>query len=72
MSKIIYIEDSSRDYNHRTYVNALNADATIAFAIDFSTSGEKCTKKAALCANKIYIPINILDDINSCLDDAAL
>lgn len=72
MSDITFIEDSSSNYGHRTYVNAYSADATIAFAVDFTTAGEKCTKNAVLQANKIYIPINILDDVNSCISDIAL
>ena len=63
MCKIKFLEDTSEGYGHRTYINAASADVTLAFAVDFTTSGEKCTKDAALKANKLYIPIN-LDDSN--------
>lgn len=71
MNEILFLEDNSNSYSHRTYVNAYNADATIAFAADFLTSGEKCTKRAALQANKIYIPIDIFKDINGVIKDTA-
>lgn len=63
MCKIKFLEDTSERYGHRTYINAASADVTLAFAVDFTTGGEKCTKDAALKANKLYIPIN-LDDSN--------
>lgn len=40
-------ESSSTSYATRTYENARNADYTVAFAVDFTTSGEICTAKAA-------------------------
>lgn len=61
MCKIKFLEDTSEGYGHRTYINAASADVTLAFAVDFTTSGEKCTKDAALKANKLYIPINLGD-----------
>ncbi len=63
MCKIKFLDDTSEGYGHRTYINAASADVTLAFAVDFTTGGEKCTKDAALKANKLYIPIN-LDDSN--------
>lgn len=45
-------EDSSCGYPHRTYRNAELSDITIAFAIDFSTAGEKLTTIACEKANK--------------------
>jgi len=40
-------EHSSPKYSPRTYVNANGAELTVAFAVDFSTAGEKLTHKAA-------------------------
>lgn len=59
MSHIQFFEDTSEGYGHRTYVNAASADVTLAFAVDFSTGGEKCTKDAVIKANKLYIPVNL-------------
>lgn len=41
------VEHKSSSYAPRTYHNAAVADLTIAFAVDFTTAGEKLTKKAA-------------------------
>lgn len=41
------VEHPSAGYKPRTLHNAQQADATIAFAVDFSTAGEKLTRKAA-------------------------
>lgn len=54
---ITYIEDKSDKYPPRTFANAYQSDATIAFAFDFNTAGERLTKIAAI--NKIYIPIQM-------------
>lgn len=40
-------EHSSEKYTPRTYYNATSADLTFALAIDLTTAGERCTKKAA-------------------------
>ena len=40
-------EHTSSSYAPRTYANALNADLTVAFAVDFTTAGERLTHKAA-------------------------
>jgi hypothetical protein len=40
-------EHSSSSYSPRTYANAKGADLTVAFAVDFSTAGERLTHKAA-------------------------
>jgi len=40
-------EHGSASYSPRTYANAKGADLTVAFAVDFSTAGEKLTHKAA-------------------------
>jgi hypothetical protein len=61
MSHLQIITTKSDKYPPRTFVNANNADITIAFAVDFNTSGEKLTKKAA--ANK-YIAVPVTSDLN--------
>lgn len=71
MQEIQYIEDTISNYGHRTFVNASLSDATIAFAVDFTTSGEICTKNAVNQSKKIYIPINIREDFNIKLDEIA-
>lgn len=53
---ITFEEDSSPYYKERTRRNAESADVTIAFAVDFSTAGEKCTKNVA---GDRYIAINL-------------
>lgn len=40
-------EHTSSKYTPRTYYNAKAAQITLAFAIDFSTAGERLTKKAS-------------------------
>jgi hypothetical protein len=57
---ITYIEDKSDKYPPRTFANAAAADATIAFAVDFNTAGEKLTKIATKKVGKIYIPVDIM------------
>lgn len=57
MAKITYREHSSPKYPPRTWDNA-TADATIAFAFDFDTPGERLTKDAVISQSKIYIPIS--------------
>ena len=37
----------SSSYAPRTYINAQQADLTVAFAVDYSTAGERLTHKAA-------------------------
>lgn len=49
-------EHKSASYAPRTYHNAASSDLTVAFATDFSTAGEKLTKKAA--AGK-YVSIDL-------------
>lgn len=44
---LIIKEHNSSKYPPRTYYNAKSAEVTLAFAIDFSTAGEKLTKKAS-------------------------
>lgn len=47
MANLRIVEHSSPKYTPRTYLNANSADLTAAFAVDFTTAGEKCTHKAA-------------------------
>lgn len=44
---ISILEHSSAKYSPRTWLNAKSSDLTVAFAVDFSTGGEKLTHKAA-------------------------
>lgn len=55
MSSFSVKEHKSASYAPRTYHNATTADLTVAFAVDFTTAGEKLTKKAA---NNKYIAID--------------
>ncbi len=53
------LEHSASEYAPRTRHNAHNADLTVAFAVDFSTSGERLTRKAAgqrYCAIDLALP----------------
>lgn len=56
MSSFSVKEHKSSSYAPRTYHNATTADLTVAFAIDFSTAGERLTKKAA---NGNYVAIDL-------------
>lgn len=76
-SLLTFQEELSYGYKSRTIKNA-SADATIAFAIDFTTAGEILTKDSVINQNKKYIPIHlteiknsitpslIIDELNSC------
>lgn len=57
---IDFQEEPTSGYRNRTIKNA-SADATIAFAVDFTTPGEKLTKNAVLEQGKKYIPVNTND-----------
>lgn len=48
MCKIKFLEDTSEGYGHRTYINAASADVTLAFAVDFTTGGEKMYKRCCI------------------------
>lgn len=50
-------EDFSPEYANRTEVNASQAAATVAIAIDFNSAGEKLTKKLVLKHGRVYIPL---------------
>lgn len=62
MSKIHFIEDCESGYKHRTEVNAKEADLTVAFAIDFETSGEVMTKEFALKHEKAFYAFPLRSD----------
>jgi hypothetical protein len=64
LSKIEFIEDTSSGYASRTLKNA-SADVTIAFAVDFTTGGEKLTKESVEKQKKVYIPIDVNTDNNN-------
>jgi hypothetical protein len=58
LNKIDFVEDVSSGYASRTRKNA-SADATIAFAVDFSTRGEILTKESVENQKKVYIPVDV-------------
>lgn len=47
MQRVEILEHSSPKYGPRTFVNANSADLTVAFAVDFTTAGERLTHRAA-------------------------
>lgn len=55
-------EHVSPSYPDRTYANAGEANGTVRFAVDFTTSGERCTLNAIRCAKSIYFDVNVLGD----------
>lgn len=60
----IQITTSSKTgYRDRTIENAAAAELTLAFAIDFTTAGEKLTRNAVSEAKRTYLPIQ-LDESN--------
>lgn len=52
------IENKSSSYAPRTYANASAGHLTVAFAVDYSTAGERLTKKAA-GSRYIDLPLSI-------------
>lgn len=54
------VEHSSEKYSPRTYHNAKTAQLTVAFANDFTTAGERLTKKAA---GDRYVAIYVGEDV---------
>jgi hypothetical protein len=56
--KIDFQEEPTTGYKNRTVKNA-SADATIALAYDFNSTGERLTKSSVLGQNKKYIPLTI-------------
>jgi predicted NAD-dependent protein-ADP-ribosyltransferase YbiA (DUF1768 family) len=55
---IEFQEEPTSGYKNRTIKNA-SADATIAFAYNFNSAGEKLTKSSVLEQNKKYIPLAV-------------
>lgn len=53
----LFIEEPTTGYRNRTIKNA-GADATIAFAVDFNSAGERLTKSSVLQQGKKYIPVD--------------
>ena len=71
---IVVRETVSPKYHDRTVMNAREADLTVAFAVDFSTAGEKLTREAA---GDRYLAISLPATPEACRDadcirDAAL
>jgi len=54
-------EHTSSSYVPRTFQNVKDADATIRFAWNIESSGEKCTLKAITQYSKPYFDVYILD-----------
>ena len=52
-------EHSSESYKDRTWDNIADSDATIRFACDFKSAGERCTLNGIKSYNKAYVDINI-------------
>ena len=50
---------SKTGYRDRTIENAAAAELTLAFAIDFTTAGEKLTRNAVSEAKRTYLPIQL-------------
>lgn len=59
---INFIEHPTPGYAARTYANVRESDLTIAFATDFTTAGERLTKKATVELEKLFIPVEIRMD----------
>ncbi len=57
-NRITFLETPQYDYQHRTAINASGADVTIAFAVDFTTAGEKLTKRLVRQSGNRYVSIN--------------
>ena len=56
-------EDQNSGYKQRTIKNA-SADVTLAIAVDFSTAGERLTKNSVVNQNKVYVPVDVKNDLN--------
>jgi len=66
--KIVFKEAHAPGYKLRTLINA-SADATLAFAIDFTTGGEVLTKKCVNDQKKVYLGIHLKDmSLSSAID----
>ncbi|MFW6272700.1 MAG: YpsA SLOG family protein [bacterium] len=74
LSKLGCIEHKSPKYSPRTYANVKDSDGTIRLAYDFTTPGERCTKKAIDFYEKPWYDINLNDpdfifDVTKWIDD---
>lgn len=58
ITNIDFKQHENSDYPSRTRANA-GADATLAFAVDFKTAGERVTKTAVENKKKLYVPIKV-------------
>ena len=63
---IVVRETVSPKYHDRTVMNAREADLTVAFAVDFSTAGEKLTREAA---GDRYLAIGLPATPEACRDE---
>lgn len=60
MNNLLQFEECKvKGYPPRTRKNA-SADVTLAFAVNFTTPGEKLTHKEVINQGKLYIPIDLL------------
>lgn len=74
LSKLGLIEHKSDKYPPRTYSNVKDSDGTIRLAHDFTTPGERCTKKAIDFYSKPHYDIDLKDpdfifDVIDWIDD---
>jgi predicted NAD-dependent protein-ADP-ribosyltransferase YbiA (DUF1768 family) len=56
---IRFTESESWNYQERTRENARSADVTAAFAVDFTTAGERLTRRCAEEAGRAYVGIQL-------------
>lgn len=65
----VFMEDSKRNYGHRTWANAEWSDITLALAVDMDSPGEITTRKAA---GDRYVGFTIPTDLSErCLSSLA-
>jgi len=62
LPEVTFKESPSTSYRERTIQNITETDITVAFAIDFTTAGEKLTKREGELQGK-YIPISLEKDM---------
>lgn len=55
-------EHSSEKYPPRTYKNVKDSDATIRFATNFDSPGERCTKNAIDQYKRLYMDVQVDDE----------
>ena len=59
MGEVGWKEHESPKYPPRTFANVKDSDATIRFATDFNSPGERLTRKACIQYRKEYWDINL-------------